>query len=183
MATADVKHDSFGDEKKIEDIADKSSNSDAELGATDIQYDDKEAARVLAKVDHRLVPILALLYLIAFIDRSNSMCILSHSTMSAGDGANISILTVGNAKIAGMTDDLNMHGLQYNTAVTLFFVPYTLLEVPSNIILKMMKPSYWMAILMFSWGLVSTYSTLQNRPIRTRAMEHETLALHFPRSM
>jgi hypothetical protein len=38
----------------------------------------------------------------------------------------------------------------------LFFVPYTLLEVPSNIVLKMMRPSHWMAILMFSWGLVMT---------------------------
>lgn len=49
-----------------------------------------------------------------------------------------------------------MKGLQYNTAVTLFFVPYTLLEVPSNIVLKMMRPSHWIAILMFSWGLVMT---------------------------
>jgi hypothetical protein len=65
---------------------------------------------------------------------------------------------VGNAKIAGLTKDLNMHGLQYNTAVTLFFVPYTLLEVPSNIILKLMRPSRWIAILMFSWGLVMTYA-------------------------
>jgi hypothetical protein len=56
-----------------------------------------------------------------------------------------------------MTDDLNMgNGLKYNTAVTLFFVPYTLLEVPSNIVLKMMRPSLWMAILMFCWGLVMT---------------------------
>jgi hypothetical protein len=56
-----------------------------------------------------------------------------------------------------MTSDLNMgNGLKYNTAVTLFFVPYTLLEVPSNIVLKMMRPSHWMAILMFCWGLVMT---------------------------
>ena len=48
-------------------------------------------------------------------------------------------------------------GLKYNTAVTLFFVPYTLLEVPSNIVLKMMKPSRWIAILMFCWGLVMTF--------------------------
>jgi 4-hydroxybenzoate polyprenyltransferase len=47
-------------------------------------------------------------------------------------------------------------GLKYNTAVTLFFVPYTLLEVPSNIVLKMMRASRWIAILMFFWGLVMT---------------------------
>lgn len=65
-------------------------------------------------------------------------------------------IPVGNAKVAGLTEDLNMHGLQYNTAVTLFFVPYTLLEIPSNIVLKMMRPSHWIAILMFAWGLVMT---------------------------
>jgi hypothetical protein len=55
-----------------------------------------------------------------------------------------------------------MHGPQYNTAVTLFFVPYTLLEVPSNIILKMMKPSHWMSILMLAWGIVMTLMGLVN---------------------
>ena len=63
---------------------------------------------------------------------------------------------VGNAKVAGLTDDLHMKGLQYNTAVTLFFVPYTVLEIPSNIVLKLMRPSLWIAILLFSWGLVMT---------------------------
>ncbi|MGY6396165.1 hypothetical protein, partial [Vibrio parahaemolyticus] len=66
------------------------------------------------------------------------------------------LVIVGNAKIAGLTTDLNMKGLQYNTAVTLFFVPYTLLEVPSNIVLKLMRPSRWIAILMFFWGLTMT---------------------------
>lgn len=61
-----------------------------------------------------------------------------------------------------MDVDLNLRGLQYNTAVTLFFVPYTLLEIPSNIILKKMKASHWMAILMFSWGLVMTLMGLVN---------------------
>jgi 4-hydroxybenzoate polyprenyltransferase len=51
-------------------------------------------------------------------------------------------------------------GLKYNTAVTLFFVPYTLLEVPSNIVLKMMRASRWIAILMFFWGLVMTFMGL-----------------------
>jgi hypothetical protein len=63
---------------------------------------------------------------------------------------------VGNAKIAGLNDDLKLHGLQYNAAVTLFYVPYTLLEVPSNIVLKLMRPSVWISILLFSWGLVMT---------------------------
>jgi hypothetical protein len=75
------------------------------------------------------------LYLVAFIDRTN----------------------IGNARIAGMNDDLNLRGLQYNTAVTIFFVPYTLFEVPSNIVLKLIRPSIWITILLFSWGVVMTF--------------------------
>jgi len=35
--------------------------------------------------------------------------------------------------------------------LTAFFPPYALLEVPSNIILKMLRPSIWITILLFSW--------------------------------
>lgn len=33
---------------------------------------------------------------------------------------------IGNAKIAGMATDLKLKGLMYNTALTVFFVPYGL---------------------------------------------------------
>ncbi|KAJ4299257.1 hypothetical protein N0V90_004501 [Kalmusia sp. IMI 367209] len=112
MATAvdDAKVAHEREEKKIEDVGEKKAGSDSELEANATDYDGPEARRILSKVDYRLVPVLSLLYLVAFIDRSN----------------------IGNAKVAGLTTDLNMHGLQYNTAVTLFFVPYTLLEVPTG---------------------------------------------------
>jgi MFS family permease len=70
---------------------------------------------------------------------------------------------IGNAKIAGMQEDLDLGtGLKYNTALTVFFVPYALLEIPSNIILKIIRPSIWMAILCFAWGLVMTLMGLVN---------------------
>jgi len=59
----------------------------------------------------------------------------------------------GNARIAGLNKDLNLTGLQYNTAVTLFFPPYCLFEVPSNIVLKLIRPSVWLSILLFAWGI------------------------------
>lgn len=60
--------------KRDEDVAEKISHSSksGELEAQPTEYDEAEAARVLRKVDVRLVPMLALLYLVAFIDRSNS---------------------------------------------------------------------------------------------------------------
>lgn len=62
----------------------------------------EEAHRALRKCDYRLIPLLGVLYLVAFIDRSN----------------------IGNARIAGMEEDLNLQGMQYNIAVTMFFVSY-----------------------------------------------------------
>ena len=68
--------------------------------------------------------------------------------------ANLSV--VGNAKIAGMTEDLHMHGMQYNIALTTFFVSYGFFEIPSNVVLKLMRPSIWISILLFCWGMIMT---------------------------
>lgn len=38
----------------------------------------------------------------------------------------------------------------------MFFVTYGLFEVPANIILKLMRPSRWIAIIMFCWGTIMT---------------------------
>jgi hypothetical protein len=71
MATtaSDIKYEAQNE--KVEDF-EKRSNSSAEVEAQYVELDEKESARVLRKVDMRLVPMLSLLYLVAFIDRSNS---------------------------------------------------------------------------------------------------------------
>ncbi len=63
---------------------------------------------------------------------------------------------VANAAVFGLAKDLHLVGTQYNTALTIFFVPYVLFEVPSNIILKRLKPHVWLSICMFGFGLVTT---------------------------
>lgn len=60
------------DEKKIEDLGDKKLSSDGEVEANAVEIAEQEARRILSKVDWRLVPVLSLLYLVAFVDRSNS---------------------------------------------------------------------------------------------------------------
>ncbi|KAF9533276.1 putative MFS transporter [Crepidotus variabilis] len=127
---------------KEKDVEDASHIEDPSLdkpsvnsGILILEISENEKQKILRKVDWRLIPLLTFLYLVAFIDRSN----------------------IGNAKIAGLNSQLKLHGLQYNAAVTLFYVPYTLLEIPSNIVLKMMRPSRWITILLFSWGIVMTF--------------------------
>ncbi|KAL5339839.1 major facilitator superfamily domain-containing protein [Aspergillus crustosus] len=102
-------------------------------------YPEEKRKKVFHKVDIRLVPMLALLYLCSHIDRAN----------------------IGNAKIEGMVEDLGMSGVQYNTVLSIFFVPYVLLEVPSNILLKKFtRPSTYLGILVLSWGVIMTCTGL-----------------------
>lgn len=55
-------------------VTDEPEISDAEEARRMIEsYTPEEAKRILRKVDYRLVPLLAVLYLLAFIDRGNSM--------------------------------------------------------------------------------------------------------------
>lgn len=51
-----------------------------------------------------------------------------------------------------MIEDLNMTGHDYNIALFVFFIPYILFEVPSNIIIKRVAPSTWLSIIMILWG-------------------------------
>ena len=67
----DVKRDASSSEnQQVEQIDEKPRSFEA-LEAQHVD-DEAEAQRVLKKVDYRLVPMLALLYLVSFIDRSNS---------------------------------------------------------------------------------------------------------------
>lgn len=67
-------------------------------------FPDERKKKILRKVDLRLVPMLVLLYLIAYLDKTN----------------------IGNAKIEGMTEDLSLKGIQYNVVVAIFFIPFVL---------------------------------------------------------
>jgi MFS family permease len=48
-----------------------------------------------------------------------------------------------------------MTGNDYNIALFMFFIPYILFEVPSNILLKKMRPSVWLSSIMFGWGVIT----------------------------
>ncbi|KAJ0118222.1 nicotinamide mononucleotide permease [Diaporthe amygdali] len=97
--------------------------------------------RILRKVDIRLVPVLTILYLIAHIDRAN----------------------IGNAKIEGLIEDLGLSGAQYNVSLAIFFFPYILFMLPSNILLKRFRrPSLYIGTLISVWGAVMTCTGLVN---------------------
>lgn len=90
--------------------------------------------KIHRKMDMRLIPMLTLLYLLSFLDRGN----------------------IGNAKIEGLSEDLNLTGSEYNWCLTAFFFTYAAFEVPSNMLLKKLRPSIWLPSIMVLWGIVMT---------------------------
>lgn len=70
-----------------------------------------------------------------------------------------------------MTEELGMDtGNAYNIALFIFFVPYILFEVPSNIIIKRIAPSTWLSGIMFLWGIVSICQGVVKTPGQLQAM-------------
>jgi hypothetical protein len=51
--------------------------------------------------------------------------------------------------------DLKLTGIQYNNALVIFFPAYILFEIPSNFLLKRLRPHLWLSICMFMFGLVT----------------------------
>jgi MFS family permease len=63
--------------------------------------------------------------------------------------------------VYGLSEELGLlDGNKYNTALTIFFVPYCLFEIPSNILLKKFKPHVWLSLNMFGFGLVTVLQGL-----------------------
>jgi sugar phosphate permease len=89
--------------------------------------------RLITRLDFRILPFICILYLFAFLDRVN----------------------IGNARAFGMVSDLQLDGVKYNTALTIFFVPYILFEIPSNLLLKRVSPEIWLPTCMLGFGVVT----------------------------
>lgn len=91
----------------------------------------------IKKISWRLVPFVALMFFINFLDR----------TAISFAGPN------------GMTQDLGLTGIQFGLASGIFFIGYILLEVPSNLALHKFGARRWLARIMISWGIVSLLFT------------------------
>ncbi|KAH9220811.1 major facilitator superfamily domain-containing protein [Leptodontidium sp. 2 PMI_412] len=105
-------------------------SSNEELGPP--IFDTAATKRLLRKLDFRLLPILAVLYLLSFLDRTN----------------------IGNARLFDLEKDLGMSGIDYNIALAIFFPTYVIAEVPSNMMIKRLSPSIWLTFIMVAWSAV-----------------------------
>ena len=98
---------------------------------TDIQKKSAEDA-IYRKVSLRLMPLLFLAYIVAYLDRVN----------------------VGFAKLQ-MISALNLTDAIYGLGAGIFFFGYFIFEVPSNIFLHRVGARKWIFRIMISWGVLS----------------------------
>jgi ACS family tartrate transporter-like MFS transporter len=88
--------------------------------------------RTIAKVSWRLLPLIVVIYFVAYMDRTN----VSFASLS-------------------MNKDLGFSDYIYGWGAGIFFLGYFLFEVPSNVILEKTGARIWIARIMITWGIAA----------------------------
>lgn len=98
-------------------------------------YDAAYIRKTIRRVDLRLLPILGALYAFSLIDRSN----------------------LSLARVVGAEVELQLNvGERYSITTLLFFIPYILLEIPANMVMRRVGPRWWLGSIAFVWGSTMT---------------------------
>lgn len=150
MTASQVKADSVGEHKESVEHLSDASIEDAPSRVQRRQPPDlvkklTPEERITAeqaltrKIDTRLLPMLVLMYIMNYLDRNN----------------------IAAARLAGLEDPrekggLNLSSHQYLTALSILFVGYILMQVPSNLFLnKIGRPRLYLPTVMVIWGVIS----------------------------
>ncbi|KAB8276465.1 major facilitator superfamily domain-containing protein [Aspergillus minisclerotigenes] len=101
---------------------------------------ERRLTRIVRKIDCRLLPTTAVIYLLCYLDRSN----------------------IGNAKILNsstndtLLESNSISNYQYTIAMMVFLVAYSVFEAPSNLALKIFQPRRWLGFLVIAFGAFCT---------------------------
>lgn len=89
-------------------------------------------ARTIRKVSYRVLPLIGLLYIFNYMDRSN----ISYAQL-------------------GMEHELEITTAIFGTASAIFFLAYVVFEIPSNMIMKRVGARVWLTRIAVTWGIVT----------------------------
>jgi ACS family tartrate transporter-like MFS transporter len=95
----------------------------------------------LQKARWRILPLLSICYLVAFMDRAN----ISFAAKT-------------------MNHDLHFSAQTYGLGAGLFFLSYSLCEVPSNRLMLKFGARRWLSRIMLTWGLIAGGMVLVRSP-------------------
>ncbi|EDN10725.1 MFS transporter [Histoplasma capsulatum] len=100
---------------------------------------DPAEIRLVRKLDFRIIPMLVVMYFLNYIDRN----------------------TLAQARLDNLEKELGMEGeYQFNTTISILFVGYVLMQIPSNMLITRIRPSIYMSSWMIIWSIVSACTSL-----------------------
>ncbi|QMW25245.1 hypothetical protein G4B84_000490 [Aspergillus flavus NRRL3357] len=94
--------------------------------------------RLVRKLDTWIMPTLWLMYWLNYLDRN----------------------AIALARLNDLEEDLNLSSSEYQTCVSILFVGYLLGQVPSNMLITRVRPSWYMSGCMALWAVVSALTAL-----------------------
>jgi len=107
----------------------------------DARFTPEFRRRTIVKVSWRLLPLIVVAYLVAYIDRTN----IAFASLT-------------------MNKDLGLSAYIYGWGAGIFFIGYALFEVPSNVMLAHIGARVWIARIMITWGIVSGLMAVTTGP-------------------
>ncbi|KAF2107447.1 major facilitator superfamily domain-containing protein [Lophiotrema nucula] len=120
-------------ENKIEDAA----KTGVALAVTMSPERRKEVEKSLKRKLDMRCSLFVLIYIMNYLDRNN----------------------IAAARLGTLQEDLNINDTQYATCLSILYVGYILMQVPSNMVVnKISRPSVYISIAMLLWGMISTLS-------------------------
>ncbi|GJN88248.1 hypothetical protein Rhopal_001213-T1 [Rhodotorula paludigena] len=117
---------SLVDTARKESYAQDAESVAADSAADGFTWTEDEERRMVRRTDRHLMPLLWVLFMLSFLDRSN-------------------------AKTAGMVRDLNMSDDQYQWLLTIFYIGYVCGQ-PSMLLWKVVPPHVLVTVLTLCWG-------------------------------
>ncbi|KAL5345470.1 hypothetical protein ACLOAV_009843 [Pseudogymnoascus australis] len=122
---------------QTEEVNEKDTNRDYAGAAAKT---DPAEIKLVRKLDYRILPTLFVMYFLNYVDRN----------------------AIAQARLNGLEKELGMDpkSSQFNTTVSILFVGYVLMQVPSNMLITKVRPSMYMSGWMAVWAIVSACTAL-----------------------
>ncbi|KXN69440.1 MFS general substrate transporter [Conidiobolus coronatus NRRL 28638] len=111
-------------------------SNDFQLSDQQYKINQLELKRINRKIDLKLIPLVITSFLLSFLDRVN----------------------IGYARLYNLEADLGINQLEYSWTLSIFFIGYTMFDIPSNLMIKKWKPRLWISRIMITWGVISASS-------------------------
>ena len=139
---------------KVEKSASGLDNNLSNETDEEFYVDPVKEVKLLAKLDLAFTPVIMLVYLSCFLDRSNIGSLYSFSSRETS----LSNLNPGNVKVAGILTDIHATNSQFSTAVSIFYATYVVFESPAAILMKKITPRIILTTLCAVWSLTTIFT-------------------------